>query len=178
MNTFNINLESTPVPDNLTLAKRLAALVHAFTGPNTENRERLREMGNYLNAIHPDTKAALRAAIEGLQAANLAENRHEDVLLCAIVKLLDGAQVAEPRVTVPELGEMDEWLGMLMRLGDDLMAEPEPTPLPARGSAEAATMALQIQTLRLWLTGLYSVRVHTFAGVPLKRNAEGLPALA
>lgn len=176
MNTININLEPTPVPDNLTLAKRLAALVHTFTGPNTENRERLRGLGNDLNAIHPDTKAAMRKAIEGLQATNLAENRHEDVLLCAIVKLLDGAHVAEPRVTVPEVDDIEAWLAMLGRMGEELIDEPAPKP-PAPGTNEAAIRSTQIQLLRLWLTGIYAVRVQAMAGQPFETDNEGLPPL-
>ncbi len=114
MNTTTIDAESTSVPDNLMLARKLAALVHALTGPNTANRERLRSMGNHLTGTHADTKEALREAMEGLRATSLAEGRHEDVLLCAIVKLLDGAPEIEAHMVGHRFDTDNEGLSPLV----------------------------------------------------------------
>lgn len=81
---------------------------------------------------------------------------------------------ATPAVKLPAADELSAWVDLLGNISDELIGDEAP-PAPARDTTEAAVRALQVTGLRLWLTGLLSVRVHADAGLPLKTDAEGLP---
>ncbi|XVJ70347.1 MAG: iron-containing alcohol dehydrogenase [Rhizobacter sp.] len=110
MNTTTTDYEFTLSPASIVIAKKLAALVHAIPGPNTDKRERLSNIFNHLCAKQPDAKAAFREAMDALRGTDFMEDNHEDVLLIAIVKLLSVDEVAAPRVKVPEVINIKAWL--------------------------------------------------------------------
>lgn len=163
------------------IARKLAEHGSTQPGPGNVDRAHLARVAELLAMGEQSADLALAEALRGVAHAirpGYVEQRPETWLLCAVAHALRADQPTRPAVTVPNGDELSAWVDMLGAMGDELAgADDEAAAAPLRGSEAAAARAIRVQMLRLWLLGLYRVRVHFDAGAHLAVDAEGMPPI-
>lgn len=76
---------------------------------------------------------------------------------------------------LPKADELSDWGDCLGKIASELIGgDGAPTP-PEPGSTEATVRALQLQSMRLWLTSALRIRVAADSGEPIGDDPDALP---
>ena len=178
---------SMPVdrPTSMAIARYLAeraAAMKLFPGDagNIE-RDQLHEVAVYLDTEPPRILQALVAAEQGVAHAwrgTFVEDRIEAWLCAAVAELLRRPALGDdargvPRIVLPTAQELGVWVDLLGAIGDELLDDE--ASWPDKGSEAAASRALMVQMMRLWVLGALHIRVTHDAGGKAGDNPDDLP---
>lgn len=175
---MNTDTQSSAMPADPEIALHLATLAHHLPSSDAPSRQSLCHIADLLHGVHPNTEAALSAALRGAADATSRDPLalQPDVwLLRGCARLLgagaSASAVAAPAVTLPTAAELSAWGAAVAATSGELTGE---GALP--GAADVAR-SLHLSTLRLWLSACEYTRIHADAGQPCEAGADGLPPL-